>query len=74
MHDESFHNSADDHLQEHRDILARLVALETKVENFTSTNKQMAKCLCEIEFPNKHTNVGEITVALTCPIHGKLLS
>ena len=64
MHDESFHNPADDHLQEHRDVLARLGALETK----------MAKCLCDITFPNKHTNVGEITVALTCPIHGKLRS
>ena len=35
---------------------------------------KMAKCLCDITFPNKHTNVGEITVALTCPIHGKLRS
>lgn len=42
MHDESFQNPADDHLQEHRDILARLVALETKVEKFTFTNKPSA--------------------------------
>lgn len=43
MNDESFHNPESDHLEEHRCILARLAALETKVENFTSTSKKMEK-------------------------------
>ena len=31
MHDESFHNPKDDHLEEHRSILQRLAALEKEV-------------------------------------------